>query len=249
MSHWADLASWRGTPNHGAAAVEQRGIVLHIAQGTFDGTIAWCQNPKSYVSAHFVVGKVGQCVQLVDTDVTAWSQRAGNGRWLSIEFEGYSGETLTAAQLTVAAEILARAHRIYGVPLQLANSPLGEGLGWHGMGGKAWGNHPDCPGAPIVAQRGRIIELATGIINEGTTMQLTGPDPWGKAEDVNQQAAELRNAHAALMHGYQDSTATPDGVVARLQRIEDDLGRITAEPTDYRALARALLDEIAERTS
>ena len=241
MSYWADLAAWRGTPNHGPAAVEQRGVVLHIAEGSFEGTIAWCQNPKSYVSAHFVVGKVGQCVQLVDTDVTAWSQVAGNGRWLSIEFEGHTGDSLTAPQLTVAAEIMAKTHTVYGVPLQLADSILGEGLGYHAMGGKAWGNHPNCPGAPIIAQRGRILDLAKEIV--GGTMQLTGPDPWGKG-DPNEQAAELRNMHGGFMNGYQDSTATPNGVIERLKRIEAGLTTI-----DYQALAVALLDELAQRSS
>ncbi|MDH5314839.1 MAG: N-acetylmuramoyl-L-alanine amidase [Gemmatimonadota bacterium] len=229
MSRWTDLATWVGSPNHGGAAVEQRGVVLHIAEGAYAGTLAWCQNPSSKVSAHFIAAKDGRAAQLVDTDIAAWTQVAGNGRWLSIEFEGHAGDSLTQRQLEFAGRVLARAHQQYGVPLQLVDSPTGRGLGWHGMGGTAWGGHTGCPGAPIVAQRGQVIGLAEQIIDGGTIMQLTGPDPWGDGSP-NEQAAELRNVHAAIMSGYQDDKAKPEGVIARLGRIESVLTAAGGSP-------------------
>jgi len=53
--------------------------------------------------------------------------------------------------------------RTYGVPAQITDDPNGYGLGWHGMGGAAWGNHPDCPGEPIKAQRQQILDRAIAI--------------------------------------------------------------------------------------
>lgn len=162
---WESMAVWMGpSPNAGGPMQSYRGVVLHIAQGTYDGTIAWQRNKDSGVSSHFIVSVAGSIAQMVDTGRTAWTQVEGNGHWLSVEFAGYSGAPLTDAQTQAAAMILAAAHRHYGVPLQMANSPRGRGLGYHAMGGAEWGNHPRCPGEPIIGQRAEIIRRAKKLI-------------------------------------------------------------------------------------
>ena len=179
MSRWSDLAEWRGpTVNQSGPMVEQRGLVVHIAEGSYEGTIAWQKNPDANVSSHFIVGLDGRIAQMVDTDRTAWTQRAGNGHWLSVENAGHTPKPLTAAQVEANAQLLARAHTAYGVPLQLAANPDGKGLGHHSMGcnwpGGAWG-HCDCPGAAIIAQKQAILDRAIAI-TEGDDMALTDRD-------------------------------------------------------------------------
>jgi hypothetical protein len=175
---WTDLATWRGpTPNHGGAMKEQRGVVLHIAEGTFEGTISWQKNPAAQVSSHFVVDTNGDIAQVVETDVTAWTQIEGNGHWLSVENAGHTPHALTAAQVEANAQLLARAHREFGVPLVVAHSPSDRGLGHHSMGaenGVNWG-HSDCPGPNIIAQKPAIVARAIEII-EGADMALTADD-------------------------------------------------------------------------
>lgn len=63
---------WRG--NEG-----RRAVVMHIAQGSFDGTVSWLSNETSNPdsSAHFVIGKDGRIAQLVSIDDSAWA----NGLW------------------------------------------------------------------------------------------------------------------------------------------------------------------------
>lgn len=174
MGIWTDIAEWRGpTPNHGGPMLEQRGVVVHIAEGGYEGTISWCKNPASNVSSHFVVAADGRIAQLIDTDVTAWTQIAGNGHWLSVENEGFTPNALTDAQVEANARILAKAHQVYGVPLQIATDPTGRGLGHHSMGtnggsvptdtwtGPTWG-HEDCPGPAIINQKPRIVAIAGG---------------------------------------------------------------------------------------
>lgn len=176
MARWTDLATWRGpTPNEGGRMAEHRGVVVHIAEGSYEGTIAWQRNPAAEVSSHFVVSKGGAVAQVVDTDTVAWTQADGNGRWLSVENEGFGGQKLTPAQVEANAQLLARAHKAYGVPLQLATSPSGKGLGHHAMGGAAWGGHLQCPGAPIIAQKAAIVARAKEI-TEGDDMPLTDAD-------------------------------------------------------------------------
>lgn len=168
MGRWSDIATWRGpSPNQGGAMTAHRGVVLHIAEGSYLGTVSWCLNPRAEVSAHFVVAKDGSVSQLVDTATQSWCQVAGNSEWLSIENEGHAGDSLTSQQVEACSRILARAHREYGIPLKIANSPSDRGLGHHGMGGAAWGGHTGCPGNRIIAQKSEIIRLAGGVATEG----------------------------------------------------------------------------------
>lgn len=167
MARWTDIAQWRGpTVNVGGAMKEHRGLVVHIAEGTFEGTISWQKGAANEVSSHFVVDTDGSIAQVVDTEVTAWTQRAGNGRWLSVENAGHTPHPLTDAQIEANARIFAAAHLTYRVPLQIATSPDGKGLGHHSMGaenGVDWG-HSHCPGPAIIAQKPAILARAIQIV-------------------------------------------------------------------------------------
>ncbi|WP_330478673.1 N-acetylmuramoyl-L-alanine amidase [Streptomyces platensis] len=148
---------------------EVRGVVVHIMVGTLPGSDSWFRNPKAQASSHFGTGKTGALYQWVDTKDRAWAQANGNRTWISVENEGQGGDTLTTAQLQRNAEVLAWAHKIYGVPLQVASGPAGRGLGWHGMGGAAWGGHTSCPGSKIVAQLPEIVRRAKAIVGQADT--------------------------------------------------------------------------------
>lgn len=137
-----------------------RGVVLHIMDGTLAGTEAWFNNARAEASSHFGTGRAGELRQWVDTDDRAWAQAAGNPNWLSIENEGRGGQALTDAQIDACAKVLAWAHQVYAVPLQVASDPLGRGLGHHAMGGSAWGSHPNCPGPLVIAQKSEIVRRA-----------------------------------------------------------------------------------------
>jgi hypothetical protein len=160
-------AAWIGpTPNQRVGGMsEHRGLVLHIQDGTEEGSEAWFKNPDSQASSHFLNPKSGGLRQLVDTDDRAWTEAAGNAYWVSIENEGLGGDALTPSQIENCAQLLAWLHRTYDVPLQSTDDPNGAGLGWHGMGGAAWGGHYDCPGEPVKAQRGQILARAQQITN------------------------------------------------------------------------------------
>lgn len=174
MAHWS-IAQWRGpTVNQGPAMSEWRGLVVHIAEGSYEGTISWQKNPDANVSSHFVVDYDGKIAQVVDDATTAWTQRAGNGHWLSVENAGFTPHPLTPAQVEANARLLAYGHKTRGWPLQIALDPNGYGLGHHSMGcnwpSGAWG-HCDCPGPNIIAQKPAIVARAQQIINGGAMAQ------------------------------------------------------------------------------
>lgn len=48
-------------------------IIIHYTDSiNIDGTISWFKNPASAVSSHYLVGRDGRVVQMVDEEDTAW---------------------------------------------------------------------------------------------------------------------------------------------------------------------------------
>lgn len=206
-------ARWVGpTPNRNAGGMGAvRGVVLHIQEGSEAGTEQWQKNPSAQVSSHFLAPRAGGVRQMVDTADMAWAQADGNPYWLSIECEGRVPQALTGQQVEACARILAWAHAAYEVPLQSTNSTAGRGLGWHGMGGAAWGGHTGCPGDAIVRQRPSIITRARQIINGEdddmavyTSLSLGKemPAPWDQATTLQWvvENADPQHQHADGRH-------------------------------------------------
>lgn len=140
-------------------------MVIHIAEGdSIDGIWRW-QAGNHDVSSYFIVGKDGTVWQCVDLRDRAWTQAAGNVEWIGVENAGWHTTPLTTQQVEANARLFAWLNVEYGVPLALTDDPTnGRGLGWHGMGGAAWGGHFGCPGDPIKAQRPEILDRAKQIV-------------------------------------------------------------------------------------
>jgi N-acetylmuramoyl-L-alanine amidase len=170
------IAQWQGpTVNMTPGGMGNiRMLVVHIQQGTNAGSIAWCKDPASQVSAHFFNPKSGALVQLVDTDDMAWAEVNYNPVAISVENEGYTGDSLTANQIENCAQVLAACNKLYGIPLVSIQDPSQAGVIGHGLLGAGGGNHPDCPGDSILAQRAAIIARAAQIL--GTTPTPTPED-------------------------------------------------------------------------
>lgn len=239
LNIWSDLADYVGpTVNEGGIMGLIRGLILHIEQGTNSGSIAWCKNPASKVSAHFFVAKDGTIKQLVPVNRVAWAEVDGNTSWISAEMEGMSGVSLTAAQVHSAAELFARIHRQYGVPLRISDDPYHvSGITGHGLGGAGYGGHYDCPGTPILSQRTDIIHTAAVIVAEQTEgpVSLTPGDiaaiklaVWGyenptlDQHDMRQTIvnAENNSAHAVTVAG---------GVSTKVDNLAADIAAIKAK--------------------
>jgi hypothetical protein len=246
MARWHDIASWRGpSPNISEGKqTEVRGLVVHIAEGWYEGTISWQKNPSADVSSHFIVSRAGKIAQMVDTADAAWTQRSGNGEWMSVECEGFTKgnkrnpggwESLSDAQIDAIARLLLRCHTSYSVPLQATSSATGRGLGHHSMGGESWG-HLDCPGPPIIAQKNTIVSraqaLKSGNANGDNDMQTSDKlpvtdwteDKWG---------VKTLTVATALSHGYTFSRAA-----------SDNSARIIAEQKAARLRDEAILSAI-----
>lgn len=84
-------------------------IVLHIAEGSHaEGAIAWFSNPRSQVSAHFIVDQDGTIYQLLSLSDTAWHASQANQHSIGIEHIAISGGKLpiTPVQLIASGQLV-----------------------------------------------------------------------------------------------------------------------------------------------
>jgi N-acetyl-anhydromuramyl-L-alanine amidase AmpD len=120
---------WVDSPNfnHRVGNVDIDTIVLHHTAGpTLGGTVNWFKDTKSQVSAHFVVGKDGSIVQMVNQFERAWHAGASvdgfgrkdvNSRSIGIEIVnvGDGKDPYTEPQLRALdnlVEVIFHWHRI-----------------------------------------------------------------------------------------------------------------------------------------
>ncbi len=87
-------ANWLASPNfYGGNRTPGDGkvkvIVVHTTQGSYSGTLSWFQNPKAQVSAHYVVSKNGDIMQMVHEKDVGWHVGSENGYTIGIEHEGF----------------------------------------------------------------------------------------------------------------------------------------------------------------
>jgi hypothetical protein len=198
--------------------LSHRGLVLHIQDGTESGTESWFKNPSSQASSHFLNPRSGGLRQMVDTNDKAWAEANGNQYWISIENEGTGSDALTASQIENCAQLLAWLHKTYNVELVSTDSVNGYGLGWHGMGGVAWGDHPNCPGDPIKNQRPAILARATQLVagTTSTPAPATPAFPKGLAPNKSNPSAKV------LQQMLKDTQWIPASTV-----LSDNYGPVT----------------------
>jgi hypothetical protein len=90
-------------------------LVIHDTEGRFTGSVRFLQRARTRGSAHFVVSRRGQIVQLVPVADVAW--HSGNSWWnlhsIGIEHEGWAGRrAFTEPQYRASAQLAAYlAHR------------------------------------------------------------------------------------------------------------------------------------------
>ena len=100
------------------------GIVIHDTEGRFIGSIHALQNPHVDGSAHFVVSRRGEVVQLVPVTDVAW--HSGNSRWnlhsIGIEHEGWADRhAYTEKEYRASAALVAYLAHRWGIPLDRAH--------------------------------------------------------------------------------------------------------------------------------
>jgi N-acetylmuramoyl-L-alanine amidase len=116
-------ALWRPSPN-----VDQRRpnfVILHqTTNATVDKALATLTDPQRKVSAHYLIGRDGALIQLVDEAARAW--HAGESRWggmsdlnsasIGIELDNTGEEPFAEAQIVTLLSLLADLRERYRIP-------------------------------------------------------------------------------------------------------------------------------------
>lgn len=127
-------------------------VIIHVAQGSYAGTVSWFQDSRAQSSAHYTVGRRGQVAQSVRNADVAW--HAGwwnyNKRSIGIEHEGYvsNPNSFTAAMYNASAKLTAWCCRRHRIPIDRQHiighwqvpgcSGAGGGVGCHTDPGRHW---------------------------------------------------------------------------------------------------------------
>jgi len=122
---------WKPSPNfssrNGRTPIA---IVDHITAGSYPGCLSWLWNPSARASAHYLVTKAGDILQMVKDEDAAWHAGAvNNPNWslcdstnpnrytIGIEHECLSGGELTEAQYQATLWLHRQLINKWGMPV------------------------------------------------------------------------------------------------------------------------------------
>ncbi|WP_057939480.1 N-acetylmuramoyl-L-alanine amidase [Algoriphagus resistens] len=114
---------WVGTTNFSIRKPNYV-IIHHTAQDSLAQTISTFTLPRTQVSSHYVVGRDGEIVQMLNDYLRSW--HAGKGRWgndtdlnsasIGVELDNNGSEPFTTAQIESLLVLLKRLKWKYGIP-------------------------------------------------------------------------------------------------------------------------------------
>ncbi|WP_329430082.1 N-acetylmuramoyl-L-alanine amidase [Streptosporangium sp. NBC_01495] len=123
-AHWAPAHSSNYAVSNRPSSDAIDRIVIHVAQGSYSGTISWFQNSAAKVSAHYVVrSSDGDITQMVREKDRAFHAGNDNRRSIGIEHEGYVNnaswftDSMYRASAALTRDIAGR----YGIPKDRAH--------------------------------------------------------------------------------------------------------------------------------
>lgn len=126
------------------------------------------------------------------------------------------------------AAVLAWAHKVHAVPLQLASGPSGKGLGYHAMGGAAWGGHTSCPGSKIVAQLPEILRRAKALAGVAAPKPKVDLSHVVAAAKADPRAAQGKGLHAAETK-IVEAALRAEGLLAAAYASDGAFGTVTVK--------------------
>jgi N-acetylmuramoyl-L-alanine amidase len=118
---WRPAAYCNYTKSKRESSYDIEKIVIHVAEGSYSGTISWLENCAAQGSAHYVVSNKGWTAQCVRNEDIAW--HAGwwytNKHSIGIEHAGYvdNPEWFTRSMYHTSARLSAWCCKKYKIPI------------------------------------------------------------------------------------------------------------------------------------
>jgi hypothetical protein len=149
----------------------------------------------------------------VDVDTVAWAEAYYNEVAISVEHEGVSGDALTTEQQVADVGLKAWLYQTLHIPLNLWD---GHVTGWagHYQLGIEGGNHPDCPGTPVMESLPARLAAALIVVHKPTPENGEEMFPAFVAHTASGQYLVFGNGVVAALDGEGDgailTTAAPN---------------------------------------
>ncbi|GAA0924598.1 N-acetylmuramoyl-L-alanine amidase [Nonomuraea longicatena] len=121
---WKPALSSNYTVANRPASAPINKIIIHVAQGTYAGTISWFQDVRAKTSSHYVIrSSDGQITQMVREKDRAWHARNANTNSIGIEHEGYidNAAWFTDQMYRSSAALVRNIADRYNIPKTRAN--------------------------------------------------------------------------------------------------------------------------------
>lgn len=121
LALWRPAASCNYTNSDRKTSYDIRKIVIHVAQGSYSGTISWFEDCAAGASAHYAVSRKGRIAQCVRNEDIAW--QAGwwdtNTHSIGIEHAGYvdNPDWFTRSMYHTSARLSAWCCKKYEIPI------------------------------------------------------------------------------------------------------------------------------------
>lgn len=220
--------------NSSRTAADISYVIIHVAQGSYSGTVNWFQNCSASVSAHYVVSKGGAITQSVREEDIAW--HAGNWDYneasVGIEHEGYIDDpnNFTEAMYSASAALTKSICDRNGIP-KTRTYIIGHnevpGCSYSGGGGS--GCHTD-PG-PYFNWSYYI-----SLVNGGTSSDPTGDLIGVVAEGDIYNGPRIAGATVTLNTG--DSVTSSSSGIYEFVAIDVGTYTITASAPGYQSASK-----------
>jgi N-acetyl-anhydromuramyl-L-alanine amidase AmpD len=195
-------------------------IVIHITDGgsKISGTIAWFQDPKSHVSAHYIVGQDGEVVQMVRNNDIAWHASQANSRSIGIEHIANSGEDKdqklrrlmpSEAEYQASAALVAWLCAQFGIAIDREHI-----VGHSEISPRD--HHDDCPNS--VWDWDHYMDLVSAAAaSAGSQAQALAARAWSRAQDAQDDLKDAVTQIAAssdiARYPWRDRGAAPAGYI------------------------------------
>jgi N-acetylmuramoyl-L-alanine amidase len=118
---WRPAASCNHTDSNRETSYDVRRIVIHVAEGSYSGTLSWFENCAAQASAHYVVSREGRVAQCVRNEDIAW--HAGwwdtNTHSIGIEHAGFidNPDWFTRSMYRASAKLSAWCCKEHEIPI------------------------------------------------------------------------------------------------------------------------------------
>src|SRR5690606_3315725 len=229
--------------------------ILHVAVSESSSLRGWFNDPRSGASSHLYVRRDGTLEQYVDMRYTAWTSGSGSATTIGVETQGMGSGKWTPQQVEALAQIVAWAHREFGVPLRVMSSSTASerGVGYHALGvpatsdqnargvsktgGQLWSKAvgKTCPGPErikqvpeIVARAKQIVAGAKGTTNTGTENEDDMPKLTDRITLSDSAKKHLNRDHISYGGSQQYAAAGGWEAMNRLPRMEATLKALAA---------------------